>query len=140
MNKFSSRVLAIEDASSTIREIAGDLRDSGIQVDYATSIPESGQMLKREKYDCLLVDVMIVGSDGSIVESGGLEVIHHLRSGDFGSMNCDTPFFVLTGQKPSLDESALAKIPGCLGVEKNSFNIGYSQRLEQGLVMRKVGR
>ena len=61
---------------------------------------------------------MLVDGDGTVVETGGLELILRLRRGEYGKANTNTPFFVLTGQKPSLDEQVLFNIPGCLGVEK----------------------
>jgi CheY-like chemotaxis protein len=118
MIEAHARVLAIEDALGTIKEIAGDLKDMDIEVDYAETVPVAEQLLKSRRYDILLVDVMIPGHDGNIVESGGLDLLHRLRTGDFGETNSHAPFFILTGQKPALDEHALANIPGCLGVEK----------------------
>jgi CheY-like chemotaxis protein len=123
------RVLAIEDVTGTIKEIAGDLEDLEIKVDYAQTVPAAEELLRSHRYDILLVDVMIPGYDGNVAENGGLDVIHRLRSGLFGETNSHTPFFILTGQKPSLDEHALANIPGCLGVEK---------KLLQHLLLSKI--
>ena len=129
MSDLASKVLAVEDATGTIREIAGDLKDAGIQVEFAENIPTSALKLRENDYDVLLVDIMIVGADGAIVEDGGLEVLRRLRAGEFGIRNAGTPFYVLTGQKPSLDEQALADIPGCLGIEK---------KLLQHLLLNKI--
>jgi CheY-like chemotaxis protein len=108
-----AHVLAIEDVPGTIREIVGDLEDDRVVVDSADTVVKAESKLKNRPYDLLLVDIMLADD-----ENGGLNVILGLREGRYGEKNVDTPFYVLTGQKASLDQDALTAIPGCLGIEK----------------------
>jgi DNA-binding response OmpR family regulator len=139
MNSIPPQILAIEDAAGTIQEVAADLKDAGINIDYAESVSQAERKLSDVIYDILIVDVMIKDSDETLAEQGGVELIRRLRSGELGKKNLNTPFFILTGQKPSLDEGAIHLISGCLGIEKKLLQHRLVAKIKRELDEAKAG-
>ena len=90
-----ARLLTIDDSETYLEFLDGELTGEGYQVDQASS-PEAGlEMLARQKFDCVLVDLVMPRLDGIEV----CRRINELRS------RLDNPIAVLmlTGQENKHD-------------------------------------
>jgi len=67
MTTESPRILFVDDDRTFRRSTAELLRDAGYRVDTASDGREAGELLEREEYDLLLMDLRMPGLDGTRV-------------------------------------------------------------------------
>ena len=59
------RILAVDDESLQTRVISMALSRSGHEIDVATTGEEAWELLRREPYDCIIMDVKMPGMSGT---------------------------------------------------------------------------
>jgi two-component system NtrC family sensor kinase len=59
-----SRILAIDDNPTYLKFLDENFKEDGIRIDKTTSGKEALKKIKKNKYDCLLVDLVMPGVDG----------------------------------------------------------------------------
>jgi two-component system NtrC family sensor kinase len=93
----SARILTIDDSPTYLAFVGDELRNQGYEVESAASGPEGLRRLSEEKFDCVLVDLVMPGMDGIEVchqiaalqpgLNGGVAVIILTASANKGDMN-----------------------------------------------------
>lgn len=83
-----ARVLEVDDNSANQVVVREFLKETGVQLDIASSGKEALRLCKVNKYDVILMDHMMPSPDG-------IETMHMIRSDDAG-LNADTPEIILT--------------------------------------------
>jgi two-component system OmpR family response regulator len=85
------RVLVVEDDPAIGAFVVKGLREAGYTVDHATDGQEGFDLARRERYDAIVLDLMLPGRDG-------LSVVEGLRT-----LNVMTPVLILTARR-SVDD------------------------------------
>ena len=85
------RVLVVEDDPAIGAFVVNGLREAGYTVDHATEGQEGFDLARRERYDAIVLDLMLPGRDG-------LSVVEGLRAA-----NVTTPVLILTARR-SVDD------------------------------------
>ena len=98
--KRRKRVLLLDDDPSMQRLVARILGSSGFRVDVFLTGSQAIAALKREKYDVLLLDLMMP-------HEGGMTVIRHLRANDAPMLKRS---ILLTASPDSLIESLSGEV------------------------------
>lgn len=84
----SSRILAVDDNVMNLKVIQGCLKNTGVQVETATSGKECLELTKEKKYNLIIMDHMMPEMDG-------VETLHRIQA-DNANLNRDTDVIVLT--------------------------------------------
>jgi CheY-like chemotaxis protein len=115
------RILFIEDEPDQVRGTQMRLQRVGCITTISRTLEDAIHRLHREEFDILIVDGRLPAvSDGPMDLDGGLQLIRDLRSGRYGELNRNKPFFMLTAQFRSVDTGivrAFEQLGNCLGVE-----------------------
>ncbi len=98
--KRRKRVLLLDDDPSMQRLVASILGNVGFRVDVFLTGSQAIEALKREKYDVLLLDLMMP-------HEGGMTVIRHLRANDAPMLKRS---ILLTASPDSLIESLSGEV------------------------------
>ena len=85
------RVLVVEDDPAIGAFVVNGLREAGYTVDHANEGQEGFDLARRERYDAIVLDLMLPGRDG-------LSVVEGLRAA-----NVTTPVLILTARR-SVDD------------------------------------
>lgn len=83
-----ARVLEVDDNSANQVVVREFLKETGVQLDIASSGKEAIKLCKINKYDVILMDHMMPSPDG-------IETMHLIKSDEEG-LNADTPQIILT--------------------------------------------
>lgn len=103
-------VLSIEDRPDTVAGVADELRDLGMEVEETERLDTAEALVSKQHYDLLLVDHVIPYAG---LEAGGLEFVRRLKSGQFGPLNANTPFAIVTAY-PYRDIDSVVDLDGFL--------------------------
>lgn len=82
------RILAVDDVSVNLKVVSSFLKNTGIVVDTAGSGDECLELVKKEKYDLILLDHMMPGKDG-------VQTFHEIKELR-DNPNTDIPIIMLT--------------------------------------------
>lgn len=84
---MAAKILAVDDESDVLLIVKTGLQSEGFDVVTATNGPDALQMVRQEKPDLVVLDVMMPGMDG-------FEVLREIKADD---ATCATPVIMLTG-------------------------------------------
>lgn len=115
--KPTGRLLAVDDNDMNLKIINVFLRDSGIQVDTASSGQEALEMTRTTKYDLILMDHMMPEMDG-------VETLHRIRE-DEENLNRETRVIVLTAN-------------AIVGAREDYLKEGFEEYLTKPVVKEKL--
>jgi DNA-binding response OmpR family regulator len=87
---MSGRILIIDDDTRLAAMVSGYLGEAGFRVTAAPTAREGEQLLKREEFDALVLDLMLPDADG-------LEVCRRIRQ------TSDVPILMLTARGDAMD-------------------------------------
>lgn len=82
-----AHILVVDDTKMNLLVVEGLLKNTGINIDTASSGARSIELAKTNRYDLILMDQRMPGMNGT-------EAMQHIR--DDKGINCDTPFICLT--------------------------------------------
>lgn len=114
-----AQILAVDDVAMNLKVLKGLLRDTGIQVDTATSGHEAIKLFEQKHFDLILLDHMMPEMDG--VET--LEQMKKLS----GHPNTDTPVIVLTAN-------------AVVGAKEEYIKAGFTDYLTKPIFEEKLKR
>lgn len=83
----SAKILVVDDTEINLKVVKGQLKNTGMQVDTATSGSECLDMVKKKKYHIIFLDHKMPGMDGIVT-------LHNMQNMD--TLNNDTPVIALT--------------------------------------------
>lgn len=88
----SFKILIVDDEKFVRRTISRVLESEGMTTLEASNGPDAIQMIQNQKFDLIILDIVMDGMDG-------FQVIHHIRS-----LGVLTPVFVLSGRQADNDK------------------------------------
>lgn len=90
---MGQNILIVDDISKNIQVLARILTDEGYEISYATNGQQAIKMVESEKYDLILLDIMMPGMDG-------FEVCRHIKE---MPEKKDIPIIFLTARTQTQD-------------------------------------
>ncbi len=102
------KILFVDDDPASRKLIQKGLAADQISVELAEDGPSAIELIRKERYDTIILDIMMPGVDG-------LQVGKAIR-GD--SMNRDTPIILLTAHPLALREKAAKKLQPAASLTK----------------------
>jgi CheY-like chemotaxis protein len=108
-------ILSIEDQPDSLIGVVTELRASGMQVVQVSDLAEAKEVVRRRRFDLLLVDLRMPDGNSFRVE-GGLEFVKAMRSRDYGARNASTPFAIVTAYAHNITREPLLGLKGFMGV------------------------
>ena len=119
-------VLIIDDDSDFVKLYERAFLNAAFSVDYSLTIPKAEKLIKKKKYDVILLDILFPNADG-------LSTIHLIRSEK--SPNSDTPILIVT----NLDAGEKTKKAFKYGANQCLFKVNHTPKTVLETVNRLVG-
>lgn len=113
----NARILAVDDVEMNLKVLCGLLKETQIQIDKALSGKECIELVKKNKYDIILLDHMMPEIDG--IET------YKIMQKDEDNLNKETPVIMLTANALS-------------GVREEYLEIGFVDYLSKPVDINKL--
>jgi hypothetical protein len=104
-------IFSLEDQPTTIAGSLDSLEFDGHRIAQRNDLAAARLYLGAHDVDLVLLDERVAGSD-----NGGSTLIGELKRGALGSRNVGAPFAFVTGNIEWVDQRAMSRLPGFLGV------------------------
>jgi len=130
-----NKILIIEDEINTIRAAVKKLeKRNNTIVKHVVFMEDAEEFLKTDKYDLLVVDARIPSiRQDSLVEEGGLDLMKKLVNSEFGNLNNNTMFIILSSQAHSLRNEEIISHELCGGLFPKLLYTEYMNFIEDAL-------
>lgn len=119
-------VLIVDDDSDFVKLYEQAFLNAAFSVDYSLTIPKAEKLIKKKKYDVILLDILFPNADA-------LSTIHLIRSKK--SPNNETPIIVLT----NLDLGEKTKKALKYGANECLFKVNHTPKTILEIAVRLVG-
>ena len=118
-------VLIIDDDSDFVKLYERTFLNAAFSVDYSLTIPKAEKLIKKKKYDVILLDILFPNANA-------LSTIHVIRSKK--SPNTDTPILIVT----NLDAGEKTKKALKYGANECLFKVNHTPKTVLETVMKLV--
>ena len=125
--KATKRILIVDDQPrvlDTLREIVASFQhEYAYEITTAQAVANAFVILQRERFDLILLDMVMPGIGNPLLRRQGLDVLRHVRD-----LGVNAPVLMMSGDRDSRKETD-ALIQGAFGYLHKPFDLSELDRL-----------